>query len=244
MSFTYGDVDRSDDPAGAAAWMDVFAAWPAVRAYKERTLELLFGGSPILDVGCGVGDDTRALGAIGLDPSMTMLAEARRRGGTFARGDVHSLPFATAALGGVRTDRVLQHVADPDRAIDELARVLRPGGRTVLAEPDQSTLVIEGTDADLTPAVVRFRAEVGIRHGFLAGQLADRLTALGFRDVERESFRIDIDDPKRALGVTSWPAMLVERGEWTKQEARRFERSLGSSHFRYSFDIVVTWGTR
>jgi SAM-dependent methyltransferase len=205
---------------------------------------LLAGHSRVVDVGCGVGEDARALGAIGLDPSMTMLAEARRRGGTFARGDVHSLPFAKAALGGVRTDRVLQHVADPDRAIDELARVLRPGGRAVLAEPDQSTLIIEGTDAELTPAVVRFRAEVGIRHGFLAGELADRLNALGFRDVERESFRIDIDDPKRALGLPSWPAMLVERGEWTDDQAERFARSIDIASFRYSFDIVVTWGTR
>ena len=243
MSFTYADVDSSGDPAGAAAWMDVFAAWPAVRAYKARTVELLAGASAVLDVGCGVGDDARALGAIGVDPSMTMLTEARRRGGAFVRGDVHSLPIAAGSVGGVRTDRVLQHVADPDRALDELTRVLRPGGLAVLAEPDQSTLVIKGTDAELTPAIVQFRATVGIRNGFLAGELAGRLSALGFRDVERESFRIDIDDPKRALGLPSWPAILVERGEWTAEEARRFTASIGP-RFCYSFDVVATSGRK
>jgi len=188
--------------------------------------------------------DVRALGAIGLDPSLTMLTEARQRGGTFVRGDVHALPVADASLAGIRTDRVLQHLADPDHALDELTRVLRPGGLAVLAEPDQSTLVIDGTDPELTPSVVRFRATVGIRNGLLAGELPDRLHALGYRDVRRESFRIDIDDPKRALGLPSWPAMLVERGEWTLQQAERFTRSIDTASFRYSFDVVVTSGRK
>src|SRR5438477_303443 len=149
--------------------MDVFAQWPAVQAYKARTAELLAGVAPVLDIGCGVGDDVRAIGAIGIDPSATMLAEARRRGGAFVRGEVLSLPFASGHVGGVRTDRVLQHVPDPDRALLELMRVLRPGGLVVLAEPDQGTLTIDGADPELTPAIVRFRATVGIRNGFLAG---------------------------------------------------------------------------
>jgi SAM-dependent methyltransferase len=244
MSFTYADVDGSEDPVGAAGWMDVFAAWPAVRAYKQRTVELLHGRAPVLDVGCGVGDDVRAMGGIGLDPSMTMLTEARRRAGVFVRGDVHTLPFGPGVLDGVRTDRVLQHIADPDLALTELTRVLRAGGRVVLAEPDQSTLSIEGTDVDLTPAIVRFRSVHGIRNGFLAGELADRLTVLGYGDVEREEFTVEITDPKRALGLPSWPAMLVDRGEWSEDQARRFERSIGSDDFCYSFDIVVTWASR
>jgi SAM-dependent methyltransferase len=242
VTFTYADVDGSDDPQGAAAWMDVFAEWPAVKAYKARVAELLDGRAPVVDVGCGVGNDTRNIGAIGLDPSITMLAEARQRGGTFVRGAVHSLPFASGALAGVVTDRVLQHVPDPDLALAELVRVLRAGGVAVMAEPDQGTLRIDGTDPELTPAIVRYRATVGIRNGFLAGELAARLTALGFREVASESYTIAIPDPSRSLGVVSWPAKLVERGEWTAQQARRFEASLDSPDFCYSFDVVVAWG--
>jgi SAM-dependent methyltransferase len=244
LTFTYADVDGSEDPIGAARWMDRFAAWPAVRAYKARTAGLLAGVAPVVDVGCGVGDDARTIGAIGLDPSITMLTEARARGGAFVRGGVHALPFGPGVLGGVRTDRVLQHVEDPDAALAELARVMRPGGVAVLAEPDQATLTIDGCDAELTPAIVRFRATVGIRNGFLAGELDGRLRDLGFHDVERESHTIEIRDPERSLGLPSWPQMLVERGEWSAEEARRFEASIGGPDYRYAFDIVLTWGRR
>lgn len=244
MTFTYADVDGSEDPVGAARWMDVFAEWPAVRAYKARTAALLGGVAPVVDVGCGVGDDARLIGAFGLDPSITMLREARRRGGAFVRGGVHALPFATASLAGVRTDRVLQHVADPDAALCELTRVLGVDGLAVLAEPDQATLRIDGCDPELTPAIVRFRATVGIRNGFLAGELVDRLRTLGYGDVACESHTIEIRDPAQALGLPSWPALLVERGEWTVEQARRFEASIGSSEFVYAFDVVVAWGRR
>ena len=40
----------------------------------------------------------------------------------------------------------------------------------------------------------------------------------------------------------SWPQMLVERGEWSPELARRFEASIGGPDYRYAFDIVVTWG--
>src|SRR4051795_6429559 len=74
VSSTYSDVDRSGDPAGAAAWMDEMATWPSVRAYKDRTLDVLRGVTPVVDVGCGVGNDARSIGAIGIDPSLTMVA--------------------------------------------------------------------------------------------------------------------------------------------------------------------------
>src|SRR2546430_10840771 len=83
VSWTYADVDRSEDPVGAAAWMDAMASWPSVREVKQRTLSLLDGCRPVVDIGCGVGEDVRTFGAgaIGLDASLTMLVEARDRCG-------------------------------------------------------------------------------------------------------------------------------------------------------------------
>ena len=138
MSWTYGDVDRSADPLGAVRWTDMMASWPFVQAYKRRTRELLAAGHAgrLLDVGCGTGDDTRALPvrSVGLDASAAMIGEAARRGGAFVRGDAHALPFADATFDGCRADRTLQHLADPERALAEMVRVTRPGGRVVVVD--------------------------------------------------------------------------------------------------------------
>jgi SAM-dependent methyltransferase len=226
--------------------MDTFGAWPSVMAYKSRTAELVGSVRPAIDVGCGVGDDVRALGkgGIGVDPSELMLAEAAPRGGRFVRGSIDALPFASSSAGAVRTDRVLQHVDEPLRAIDEMTRVLRPGGAVVCAEPDQSTLTIAGTDDELTPDIVRFRADRGIRNGTLAGDLASVLGERGYSNIVTESFPIAITDPSLALGMPTWPSRLVELGWWTVAQAERFSASIDPAHFCYQFDIVVTTGTR
>jgi SAM-dependent methyltransferase len=249
MSWTYSDVDASADPAEAVAWMDTMGSWPSVRAYKERTLEVVGDWQGVvLDIGCGVGNEVRALGegAVGLDTSAAMLEVANERGGVYVEGDVHDLPFDYDSVGAVRTDRVLQHVEDPGLALDEIVRVLKRGGAVVLAEPDQATLHIWGTDPDLTPSVIRFRTDVGVRNGRIASRLGALLRSLGVRSVNSESFPISITDPADAFGLPTWPELLVERGWFTEGQASRFLASLddavAAGRFRYEFDVVVTWG--
>ena len=145
MSHTFADVDASGDPGGAVACQERLAAWPAIAAYKEHSRALLGPERPVLDVGCGPGVDLVALGpgAVGLDRSAAMCRSAAGRGARACLGDAHAVPFADACFAGARADRVLQHLADPVRALGELVRVTRPGGRVVVADPDQESLVIE-----------------------------------------------------------------------------------------------------
>jgi SAM-dependent methyltransferase len=90
----------------------------------------------ILDVGCGPGYVSAAAverGAIptGLDFSEEMIAIAKKKfpGIEFRQGDAQNLPFANASFDRVVANFALLHLADPERACAEAARVLKPGGK-------------------------------------------------------------------------------------------------------------------
>jgi len=93
----------------------------------------------VLEVGCGWGEFAerllRELGVevVAVDQSQRMVELARERGVAAQLGDVQQLPFEDASFDVSVANWMLYHVADLDRALSELARVLRPGGRLVAA---------------------------------------------------------------------------------------------------------------
>lgn len=97
-------------------------------------------GRRVLDVGCGTGRVAHALAGAGarvwgIDPSEEMLAQARGMplpGGGFRRAKAEELPFKEGWFDGAVLRQVV-HLLERPRAFAELARVLRPGGRAVVA---------------------------------------------------------------------------------------------------------------
>lgn len=91
----------------------------------------------ILEVGCGEGELAERmqseLGAevVALDQSERMVELTRARGVEAIVGDVEELPFANGEFDCALAAWMLFHVPEIDRALSELARVLRPGGRLV-----------------------------------------------------------------------------------------------------------------
>jgi demethylmenaquinone methyltransferase/2-methoxy-6-polyprenyl-1,4-benzoquinol methylase len=101
-------------------------------------------GNSALDIACGTGALTRALAravdpggrVVGIDFSEKMLVEARRRSPdmTWVQGDALALPFADAEFDAATIAFGLRNLADPTRGLEEMARVVRPGGRMVVLE--------------------------------------------------------------------------------------------------------------
>lgn len=119
------------------------------RWWKRKVIGLTGAqaGQRALDVCCGTGDLTLALAerrceTIGIDFSQPMLDVARRRGDAipiehrpqFLHGDALHLPFPDAEFDVITVAYGLRNLADVDRGLRELLRVLRPGGRLVILE--------------------------------------------------------------------------------------------------------------
>ena len=153
-------------------------------------------GQRLLDVGCGVGDDVRALAGrvaptgavVGVDQSTSMIEEARSRnagpGIEYQVADAHSLPFSASIFDAARVERTLQHVARPRDVLAEMARVVRPGGILTASEPDWGTLVVDAEDHRATNELVLAIADNHIRNGWIGRQLCGHFVRLGLEDVQ------------------------------------------------------------
>ena len=94
----------------------------------------------ILDYGCGTGGNTSAYrsfgNVIGIEPDPTAVRLAHKRGGArYCRTSGTDLPFRDGSFDMVMASDVLEHIEHDDKAVSEIARVLRPGGSTILSVP-------------------------------------------------------------------------------------------------------------
>lgn len=175
--------------------LESMAANPEIQRVRRVAWDALgpVPGRRLLDAGCGVGEVARELAQAGadvvaLDHSAATVAAAAARddGGSvrYVSGDVATLDFPDASFDAVRCERVLQHVDDPDRAIHELSRVTRPGGRVCLVDTDWESIAVDGLPADLGAAVRAHFTNRQRRHHLDMGRtLRRRLVQAGLRDV-------------------------------------------------------------
>jgi ubiquinone/menaquinone biosynthesis C-methylase UbiE len=173
----------------------VASQWDSMRqsffsdAVREKALALagVSGGKTSADIGAGSGFITEALVGAGLkviavDQSPVMIARMREmfsavEGIEYRVGEAESLPVADTSVDYVFANMYLHHVEEPLTAIKEMARILKPGGRLVIADLDRHEfefLAIEHHDRWL-----------GFERGDIAAWLAEAgLSAAAVEDIQ------------------------------------------------------------
>ena len=153
-------------------WESVYRTHPRLDSLNDRILERLLEimrlapGASILDAGCGVGSHLvrfarRGFECTGVDISRTILEQAadnvaRNRVGDHVRlhcQALENLALASGSFDAVHCRGVLMHIPDWKRALAELVRVLKPGGRIAILEANHRAV-----EAHLVRVARRFRA--------------------------------------------------------------------------------------
>jgi SAM-dependent methyltransferase len=168
-------------PTGPRRWVEPAAERPGEPALAAALVDALGEGplGDVLDVGVGSGAllrllTPRATSAVGLDLSkgMRVLARSRLQGTgagrwTIRAGDMHAIPFPDHSFDVVVLDEVLSLTAEPQAALAEAARVLRPAGRLLVLDR-------------ILPAALRLSSD-GPRHRLFENQLGAMIRGTGLR---------------------------------------------------------------
>ncbi|MFQ6327714.1 methyltransferase domain-containing protein [Nocardia sp. CWNU-33] len=149
---------------------DLHAALPGIRRLRTWAHDALAlqPGERAVDIGSGSGSEVLAFAdavgptgtAIGVEPDPHLLAAAERRAAQaestakFHSGDAYGLPFGADSFDAALCERVFQHLTAPIRAANEIARVLRPGGRVVVVDSDWGTAIVHPGNRQVVREVV------------------------------------------------------------------------------------------
>jgi arsenite methyltransferase len=235
---------------------------PAMVVRRAHALELAAPklGEDVLDVGSGPGFLTADLAAgvgeggsvLGIDQSDAMLGLAKNRCAPWPevqleQGDAIDLGGEDARFDLVVSTQVLEYVSEIDRALAEIARVLRRGGRTVILASDWRAVAWYSTDEARMDRMLSAWEE-HLAHPALPRTLGKRLEEAGLHvaRIERHSIIERADD------CTGYSAMLIggiggfapgrrgiteaEAAAWAdEQEALRASRAFHFSMGQYFF---------
>ena len=232
--FARVDTADADDLVGR---LDMMHSIPFFQHYKRETFELLdiTAGSRVADVGCGTGEDARLLAervgaegcVVGFDASARMVEAARARHAEFGdrlrfeQAAAESLPVADESFDAVRTDRLYVHLPEPEAALREAVRVLRPGGTLVISEPDMASFWTATDHLDIGYKIARGVA-ASVDNPVLTRQLAGLFRDVGLETVRTEVRTLVSDDPRpaeRLLNVREVIQLLIKTGDLTSAEA-------------------------
>ncbi len=217
---------------------------------KQLTYELMQiePGHKVLDVGCGPATDTIQLAplvgssgeVIGVDFDREMIDEANQKAENVnldqwvrhQQANVTSLPFEDGYFDSCRSDRVFQHLSEPERVLSEMTRVTKSGGWLVVVDTDHATLSVDTPEVDLERRLMRVHVEKRMNNIFSGRQLYRQFKKQGLRSISFELFTLPFTDYKtlrEGLSFDNLEALALEIGAITQKELERWRMSLESA---------------
>ncbi|PWJ18171.1 methyltransferase domain-containing protein [Jannaschia seohaensis] len=171
-----------------------------------------------LEIGSGTGHvaadllETTPLGeVVGLDPSPVLLNRARaqfggREGLDFVAGDARACDLPDRSFDAVIFHTTLCHIPEPEAALSEAFRLLRPSGTLAVFDGDYATITAARSATDPVQTCLDHAATQLIHDPWLCRTLPDRLRGAGFEILRQDAH------PYLATGAAAYFLTLVSRG--------------------------------
>lgn len=234
MNYGYAPVDAPATPAPEGHPDDFYGLQLYAAVAGAGDLE----GKDVLEVGCGRGGGAsyifqtrRPRSMTGLDLARRAIDRCRRRyarpGLRFVAGDAEALPFEDGSFDVVLSVESSHCYAHPERFFSEAHRVLRPGGRLLIADARHTTLSPNSNAALFAQDDV--------------ARLREQLAAAGFRTLEEEDITanviraLELDTPIRRARIEGRVPKLL------RPHALTFAAVEGSPMYRAFADAHLTY---
>lgn len=203
-----------------------FMSLRTLQTHGDFFLPHLKPGLSVLDCGCGPGSITLDIAeqiqhghVVGIDfvGSQFELARvaAQQRGvvnSSFQTGDIYSLPFENESFDRVFSHAVMEHLTNPIRALQELFRILKPGGVIGVCSPDWGGFILSPPSEALSAAVAAYTKLQAQNGGDVnVGRwLGSHLSSAGFKNCQM-SARYE-NYPNQQI-IAEYLALQLERSE-------------------------------
>ncbi|WP_214073820.1 methyltransferase domain-containing protein [Mucilaginibacter sp. dw_454] len=213
----------------------------------------------IIDLGCGAGKDVIELAkivgndtkVIGIDHDPVMLEQGKTDAKdlpnvAFILSEAYPLQFGSETIAGLRTERVVQHLKEPQKVINEIARILKPGSPFVIIETDWHSLSFYTPFADTQQKINAYLTNQKVNNGFAARKLTNYLKQSNFKDIKFEIHPFilgTLEEANQYLWVQKMAQETAEKGFITTQEYEEFYNALQQAdtggYFACSINLVV-----
>lgn len=245
-------VDHTGDPNFFLHFLDEANKIPGIIPIKQALIEALrlHPAAHVLDIGCGTGADALELAAhvgaaghvTGVDFSEILIGEAIRRAAgrglpvSFEVGDAQALRFPDGTFDAVRTERMLMHLSDPEKALREMARVLRPGGRMSVQDFDWETQYCDSPYKETTRKIALSFGDA-LKHGWIGRRLLRLFLEIGMThvSVQHHILEMPYDFVQLVLGHH-----VAASGALSEQEANRWWTQLAQASAQGTFRYGIT----
>lgn len=224
-------------------------------------------GSKVLEAGCGIGAQTvilaknnpgSAITSIDISEDSLQKAEEHLRtegvtNVTFRQADIFNLPFDHGSFDHIFLCFVLEHLPDPQRALEQLRLILRDGGTLTVIEGDHGSTFFHPENGDARRAIDCLVAlqQRGGGNALIGRQLYPLVSAAGYHDVRVSPRMVYVDGsrPQMVEGFTklTFTAMvegvadeverhgLMKRDDWARGIAALYRTAEKDGVFCYTF---------